>query len=91
MLGTQKSRLFPDSRELRDQEFDQRSQQRFAMPPDIVNDLEGAQLERTLFTGDATVRTQPRPEQGPEVFKGVDMHPTKPLGSRRLLNLLTRT
>ena len=74
-----KSRLFPDSRELCDQEFDQRPQSRLASSSDVVNEREEAQGDRQLLWGDATVRTEPRPEHGPEAFHGVDRHLTAPI------------
>ncbi len=55
--------LFPDSGELGDQESDQRAQHRFASSPDVVNELEEAQVQRQFLLGVPPVRTQPRPEQ----------------------------
>ena len=49
------------------------------MSPDVVSELEAAQVDWQLLLGDVTVRTEPRPEQGPEAFQGVDMHRTEPI------------
>src|SRR3954451_12159036 len=65
--------LFPDSGELRDQEPDQRSQQCLAAFPNVMHELEEAQVNRQLLLGDPAVGTQPRPQQRPEPLNGVDM------------------
>jgi hypothetical protein len=51
--------LFLDSRVLADEQLNERTQQRFASPSYVVNELEKAELERQFCLGNASVRTQP--------------------------------
>jgi hypothetical protein len=68
-----------DSRELREQELKQASQQCFATLSHIVNTLKKPQIERQIVLRDAAMRPKPRPEQGPKAFHGIDMHCVKAL------------
>jgi hypothetical protein len=44
-----------------------------------MNELEKAQVQRQLLLRETPMRTQPRSEQRPEAFHGVDMNFAKPL------------
>src|SRR5260370_12339192 len=61
----------------RDQQFDQRSQQRFAASSDIVNTLKEPEIERQSLLGNPPMGSEPRAKQGPKALHGVDMHLTK--------------
>jgi hypothetical protein len=71
--------LFPDSRELCDQEVDHRPQSRLASSSDVVHAREAAHVDRPLLLGEATVRTAPRPAHGPAACPRVDRPLTAPL------------
>ena len=62
-----------------DQQLDQGVQQCFAALARIMNKLKEAQIQRQFLLRDATVRSQPTPEQGPKAFQRVDMHLAQPL------------
>jgi hypothetical protein len=51
--------LILDSRVLADEQLDECTQQRFASPSHVVNELEESQVERQFLLGNASVWTQP--------------------------------
>ena len=51
--------LLLDSRVLGDEQLNERTQQRFASPSHVVNELEETQVERQFLLGNAPMRTQP--------------------------------
>src|SRR5262245_17399808 len=56
-----------------DQQFDQRPEQRLAPLPDVMHELEEAQIERQLLLRDPTMGTQPTSQQRPEALHRVDV------------------
>jgi hypothetical protein len=65
------------SRVLADQQLNKRTQQRFASPAHVVNQLEETQAERQFCLGNTSVRTQATVRQQPKPFHGVHMPFTK--------------
>ncbi len=63
----------------RNQQLNQRPQHCFASSSDVGNEFEGPQIQRQLLLRDPPVRTQPRPEQRPEAFPGVNRNFTEPI------------
>jgi|GEM_PF-3655001 len=57
----------------RDQQFNQRTQQRFAPFSNIVNELKEPQVKRQLLLRNPPVRSEPRPQQRPKALNRVDM------------------
>ena len=62
-----------------DQQFDQRAEQRLAPLPDVVHELEEAQVQRQLLLRDPSMGTQPRPQQRPEALHRVDVDLAEPV------------
>src|SRR4051794_821781 len=56
---------------------DQGTQQPLATGPDVVDELEESQVQRQALLRDSSVGTEPRTQQRPEPFEGVDMHLTE--------------
>src|SRR5512135_2423878 len=54
-------------------------QHRLATPSEVVHELEETQVDRQLLLRDPTMRAEPRPQQGPEPFPGVDVDLAEPV------------
>src|SRR3954462_976435 len=58
----------------RNQACDKGAEQGSPTPARIVYELEEAEIERQLVLRNASVRSQPGAQQGPEPLDGVDVH-----------------
>ena len=56
------------------QAFQQGSEQAFAADTDVMHELKEPRVERQFFLRDPPMGSQPRVQQGPEPFSGIDMN-----------------